>query len=208
LGQLTRIPSGFIGKFVGPGSPDLLSQIRVEGLGPTEFAFSAISANVPFPTIESKSDGVKISRRLMRVTATGSETLDPNHPLQKGDIVISEVTLKRESRQDAQSVQSQFLVVEDGIPSLAQAIDNDRTYLADAKVQANENDYWAAVKQTQRYPEKTVRIAMVLPDKEIKLYQVWRATFAGAATVSPAHAFDMYDESIQGNTRAQSIRVE
>ena len=70
------------------------------------------------------------------------------------------------------------------------------------------NDYWASVKQTQRYPERTVRIARVLPAGEMKLYQVWRVAFAGKATIPPAQAFDMYDESIRGNTGAQGIRVE
>ena len=94
------------------------------------------------------------------------------------------------------------------MPSLGQAIDDDRTYLADAGVQADENDYWASVKQTQRYPERTVRIAGVLPGGEMKLYQVWRVAFAGKATIPPAQAFDMYDESIRGNTGAQGIWVE
>jgi alpha-2-macroglobulin len=134
--------------------------------------------------------------------------MDPARPFQKGDVVISEVSLSREPIRDARSVQSRFLVVEDGIPSLGQAIDDDRTYLADAGVQADDNDYWASVKQTQRYPERTVRIASVLPAGEMKLYQVWRVAFAGKATIPPAQAFDMYDESIRGNTGAQGIRVE
>ncbi len=208
LGELTRIPSGFIGKFEGPGTADLLSQIRVDGLGTTEFASSAITANVPFEAVESKSDGVTIQRKFMRITATGKEMLDLSRPLQKGDIVISEVSLKRDSVRDARSVQSQFLVVEDGIPSLAQAIDDDRTYLADAGIQADVDDYWASVKQTQRYPERTVRIAKVLPEGDMKVYQVWRMAFAGKATIPPAHAFDMYDESIRGNTGAQAVQVE
>jgi hypothetical protein len=48
----------------------------------------------------------------------------------------------------------------------------------------------------------------VLPTGEMKLYQVWRVAFAGKATIPPAQAFDMYDESIRGNSGAQSIRVE
>ena len=94
------------------------------------------------------------------------------------------------------------------MPSLGQAIDDDRTYLADAGIQPDENDYWASVKQTLRYPERTVRIASVLPTGEMKLYQVWRVAFAGKATIPPAQAFDMYDESIRGNSGAQGIRVE
>jgi hypothetical protein len=208
LGELTRIPSGFIGTFTDAGPPALLSRIHVEGLGPAEFASSSIAANVPYQAIETTSNGVTVSRKFMRVTPSGHETLDPAQPLRQGDIVISEISLKRGPRQGAGSVQSRFLVVEDGIPSLAEAVDDDRTYLADAKIQADDNDYWAAVKETRRYPERTVRIAKVEPDGEMKIYQVWRAAFKGMATVPPARAFDMYDESIRGNTKAQGLRVE
>jgi alpha-2-macroglobulin len=208
LGELARIPSGFIGRFKDPGSADLLSQIRTDGLGATDFASSTITANVPFQAVESKSDGITVQRRFMRITATGKEALDLSRPLQKGDVVISEISIKREAVRDAGSVQSQFLVVEDGIPSLAQAIDDDRIPLADAGVQADDNNYWASIKQTERYPEKTVRIAKVPAGGEMRVYQVWRAAFAGRATIPPAHAFDMYDESIQGNTGAQGVRVE
>jgi hypothetical protein len=208
MGELTRIPSGFIGRFEAPGTPDLLSQILVDGLEPAEFAFATIAAEVPFQAVSPQSSGVTIERRLLRITATGSEALDLSRPLQKGDVIISEVSLSREPIRDTRSVQSRFLVVEDGIPSLGQAIDDDRTYLADAGVQADEDDYWTSVKQTLRYPEKTVRIASVLPTGELKLYQVWRVAFAGKATIPPARAFDMYDESIRGNTGAQSIQAE
>ena len=208
LGELSRIPSGFTGRFQDPGAPDLLSRIRLEGLESTDFPTSAISADFPFRAVAPKSDGVTIQRRFLRITATGNEVLDPDRPLQKGDVVISEVSLSREPINGAGSVQSRFLVVADGIPSLGQAIDDDRTYLADAGVHADENDYWACVKQTQRYPDRTVRIAAVLPGGELKLYQVWRAAFAGKATIPPARAFDMYDESIRGNSAALGIRVE
>ena len=42
----------------------------------------------------------------------------------------------------------------------------------------------------------------------MKVYQVWRAAFSGKATIPPAQAVDMYNESIQGNTEAQSILVD
>jgi alpha-2-macroglobulin len=122
--------------------------------------------------------------------------------------VISEISIKREPIQQGRSIQSQFLVVEDGIPSCAQPIDEDRTFLADAGIQPDTNDYWAFVKQTLRYPDRTVRIVQVLPKGEIKLYQVWQVAFPGTVTIPPSHAFDMYDESIRGNTLAQSIHVE
>ena len=208
IGQMTRIPYGFTGSFTNPGPPDLLSRIRIDGLEPMDFTSSSIFTNVPYATVASHSDGILVQRRLMRITATGSETLDLTRPLQKGDVVVSEVTVKREPAQNARSIHSQFLIVEDGIPSLAQAIEDDRAILADARVRDDKNDYWASVKQTQRYPERTVRVAKILPEGEMKVYQVWRAAFSGKATIPPAQAVDMYNESIQGNTEAQSILVD
>ena len=78
MGELTRIPSGFIGRFEAPGTPDLLSQIRVDGLESAEFASSTITADVPFQAVAPKSDGVTIQRRFLRITATGNEALDPS----------------------------------------------------------------------------------------------------------------------------------
>ena len=122
--------------------------------------------------------------------------------------MVSEIRVKRDLTQDLRSLPSQFLVVEDGIPSCAQSIDEDEKYLADAKIQPQDDDYWGSIKETQRYPEKTVRIAKLLPRGEIRIYQVWQATHHGRANIPPARAFDMYDESLQGNTEARTVRVE
>jgi len=207
LGALTRIPAGFVGLFDEPGSPELLSQLQIDGLGEDEAAFSTISADVPYVSVDQKSDGVIIQRRLYRITATGREDLDPTLQLHKGDVLVSEVTINREPWPLDQSVQSRFLVVEDGVPSLARTIDDDRTFLADAGLQPDTEGYWARVKQTQRHPDKTVRIVEVIPGAEFRLYQVWEVAFAGTASIPPASAFDMYDESIQGNTEARTIHA-
>jgi hypothetical protein len=110
--------------------------------------------------------------------------------------------------QDVGLIPSRFLVVEDGVPSFAQALDEDETYLADAKIQPKDESYWSSIKETRRYPERTARIANLLPGDELKIYQVWRVTFAGKAAIPPARAFDMYDESLQGNTEAQRAQAE
>jgi uncharacterized protein YfaS (alpha-2-macroglobulin family) len=47
-----------------------------------------------------------------------------------------------------------------------------------------------------------------MPRGEFKVYQIWRAAFTGKAAIPPARAFDMYDESLQGNTEAGEIRVD
>jgi uncharacterized protein YfaS (alpha-2-macroglobulin family) len=142
------------------------------------------------------------------VTPTGHEELQADTSLRKGDTVVSEITVKRGRLSEKGALQSRFVVVEDGIPSLAQTIDNDESLLADAKLKPDTANYWSLIKETQRYPDKTLRIAEVAPGGEIKLYQVWQVTFNGEAALPPASAFDMYDESVRGNSGAERLRVE
>jgi hypothetical protein len=208
LGELTRIPSGFVGSFAEPGPPGSISALQLDGLDPAEAAYATVTADVPFAAVAPHSHGVVVKRKFLRITAGGSEPLDLAQPLHKGDLVVTEIYVRRAVAEDAPVLPSQFLVVEDGVPSLAQAIDDDQTYLADSNVQPQDETYWGSIKETQRYPEKTVRIARVLGKGEIRVYQVWQVAFTGKATIPPARAFDMYDESLQGNTEAQSVRSE
>jgi alpha-2-macroglobulin len=208
LGPLTRIPAGFVGTFAQPGTPADLAELQLEGLGPAEVAYGAITAEVPYASVKSRSQGLTVERSFQRITPGGAQPLDLTKPLHKGDLVVSEVLVKRDLLQDLKSLPSQFLVVEDGIPSCAQSIDEDEKYLADAKIQPQDDDYWGSIKETQRYPEKTVRIVKLLPRGEIRIYQVWQVAYTGRANVPPARAFDMYDESLQGNTEARTVRVE
>ena len=208
LGELSRIPSGFVGTFKEPGTPGSLSEIRLEGMDADEVACATITVDVPFAAVKPYAHGLKVERRFMRITPEGSKPLDLAGPLPVGAIVVSEVRVKRDPVAEAGIIPSHFVVVEDGIPSLAQAVDEDETYLADAKIQPKDESYWSWIKETQRYPEKTARIARVLPGGELRLYQVWRVSFAGKATIPPARAFDMYDESLQGNSEAQRVQAE
>ncbi len=106
------------------------------------------------------------------------------------------------------NVPCHFVVIEEGNPSLGEGIDDDKTYLADAKIKGADDSYWASVKETQRYPDRTVIIAKVMSSGEIRAYQVWRAAFSGQAGIPPARAFDMYDESVRGNSEALKVQVE
>jgi len=209
LGDLSRIPSGFVGSFPEPGSVGRLAEIQLVGLDPLDVAHSTVTADIPFGSVSSASHGLTLDRTLMRITPSGTEPLDHSKPLRKGDVVVSEVRVRRGPLADLRSLPSHFVVVEDGIPSFARTIDEDRNTLADAKVRAKEDDYWAAIKETQRYPDRTVRIAKILPrGGEIRIYQVWQVAFAGKASIPPARAFDMYDESLRGNTDAMLVRAE
>ena len=208
LGSLERIPGGYAGSFVKLGAPAALAEIDLKGLEATDVALLTITADIPYPSIRPVSQGFRIERTFRRITPGGSEILDFSKPLEKGSLIVSEIVVRRDWPVSPKLLPSQFVVVEDGIPSFAQTIDDDRTYLADAKIQPVAESYWASIKETQRYPEKTLRIARMLPGGELKLYQVWQVTFPGEATIPPAHVFDMYDESIQGNTEAVHVRAE
>ncbi|MFH0727609.1 MAG: alpha-2-macroglobulin family protein [Pseudomonadota bacterium] len=205
LGVLSRIPSGFVGNFPNPGGAAALSELRMEGLDATDMAGASIFADVPFGAVAPASQGLVVERTFFRVTGLGSEPLDLSQALHVGDLVVSEVRVRREASSETRPVPSRFLVVEDGVPSLAQVIDEDETYLADAGIQARDATYWNSIKETQRHPDKTVRIAKVMSAGELRVYQVWRVAFTGTATIPPARAFDMYDESLQGNTEAHPV---
>jgi alpha-2-macroglobulin len=208
LGELVRIPAGFVGSFALPGTPANLTEIQLDGLTADEVASSWITAEVPYTAVQSRSQGLIVERTFLRITPGGSEILDLSKPLHRGDRVVSEVRVRRAALPDVRSIPSQFLVVEDGIPSFAQAIDDDATVLADAKVQPKDDSFWESIKETQRHPDKTVRVAKVLPTGEIRIVQVWQVAFAGKATIPPARAFDMYDQSLQANTETYRVRAE
>jgi hypothetical protein len=208
LGTLSPIPFGYVGIFKQPGPLANISALTVEGIKPDEIASATISADVPFPAVRASSRGLVVERIFYRITTQGSEILNLSRPLQKGDLVVSEVLVRRVPEGDVRSMPSHFMVVEDGIPSLALSIPEDETYLADAKIQPKDDTYWGAIKETQRHPDKTVRIAKVLPGGEIKVYQVWRVGFSGKASIPPARAFDMYDDDLWGNTSALEIETE
>jgi hypothetical protein len=208
LGTLSPIPLGYVGTFNEPGPLQNISMLTVEGLKPEETVSATIWADIPFRAVNVTSRGLIVDRTFYRISPQGSEMVDFSRPLRKGDLVVSEVLVRRVPDGDLRLMPSYFMVVEDGVPSLAQSIPEDETYLADAKIQPKDDTYWGAIKETQRHPDKTVRIAKVLPGGEIKVYQVWRVSFSGKATIPPARAFDMYNDDLWGNTSAPEIQVE
>jgi hypothetical protein len=202
LGWLERIPGGFTGVFADADKLAEAGEIRVEGLRPDESAYAALTAETPYDAVEQHVQGLFVERAFRRVTTDGSEPLGFDQALHVGDIVISEVSVKRREPPRPIAKPSQYLVLEDGVPSFAEALEADATYLADAKIQPKEDDYWSLVKETRRYPDKTARVVEIRPGGNFRAYQVWRVERPGAAYIPPARAFDMYDEDIQGNTEA------
>ncbi|MFZ2452571.1 MAG: hypothetical protein WAW36_18850 [Methylovulum miyakonense] len=206
LGKLSAIPGGYMGSFSQFTKQTDLSDIRLAELNIDETASANIHADVPYPAVTAKADGLQIERSYRRIIANGTSPLDTDQPLKIGDLVISEVHVKRIG--DTKIAGSDFAVIEDGIPALAEGMENDQTYLADAKVQVKEGSYWGNIKETQRYPDRIVRVAKLLSGGELSLFQVWRVTRPGKVAVAPAVAFDMYNEAIQGNSTAEKVSAE
>ncbi|MGO9314259.1 MAG: MG2 domain-containing protein [Syntrophobacteraceae bacterium] len=208
LGRLDLIPTGFVGSFRDPAPLENLSQLSLEGLKEDEIPSATVLADIPFSAIQPQSRGITIERTFRKIVPNGSELLDLSRPLRKGDLVVSELQVRRPRMDMSNSNPGNFIVVEDGVPSLALTVQEDEKYLADAKIKPKDDSYWATIKETQRHPDKTVRIAEVRPGGELRIYQVWQVSFSGKASIPPARAFDMYNEDLWGNTGALELSVE
>ncbi|WNV03704.1 MG2 domain-containing protein [Candidatus Methylospira mobilis] len=205
LGSLGRIPGGYLSTFTQIDDDADLSEIRLPGLKPDEVATSTITVDLPYASVDAVTSGLQVERSFRRITGKGSEPLDLTQALKPGDVVVSEVHVKRPADTQCCETASRFVVVEDGIPSLAEGQEADQTYLADAKIQPKEDSYWSSIKETQRYPDRIVRIARIEAGGEFRLYQVWRVARAGRASIAPARAFDMYHEAVRGNSKADEV---
>ncbi len=207
LGTLQRIPGGYLGNFNRFGDTPDLSEIRLAELNADEIASATVGVEVPYPALAARAAGLEVQRSFRRITAKGSELIDMSQALKPGDVVVSEVRVKRSADAGRPTPGSEFVVIEDGIPSLAEGQENDETYLADAKIQAKDDSYWAGIKETQRYPDRIIRVAKLQVGGELTLYQVWRVARAGSASIPPASGFDMYNEVVQGNSLAGRVVV-
>ncbi|MDD1621292.1 MAG: MG2 domain-containing protein [Methylococcaceae bacterium] len=207
LGNLARIPGGYLGNFSQFGDSPDLSEIRIGELNADEIASATVAVEVPYQAVAARAAGLDVQRSFRRITAKGSELFDMSQALKPGDVVVSEVRVKRTADAGRPAPGSEFVVIEDGIPSLAEGQENDQTYLADAKIQPKEDSYWANIKETQRFPDRIVRVAKLQPQGELTLYQVWRVTRPGNAAIPPATGFDMYNEAVQGNTSSARVSV-
>ncbi|MGD0959091.1 MAG: alpha-2-macroglobulin family protein [Methylomonas sp.] len=205
LGRLTAIPGGYIGEFSGFDQPVDLHAISLSELKADEAAAATLSVSTPYADVTPRAEGLELNRGYFKITAAGAAALDINQELKVGDMIVSQLLVKRAPVNNPSQQVSDFVVIEDGVPALAESMENDGVYLADAKIQAQEENYWSAIKQTLRYPDRIVRVANLKPGGELKLYQVLRLARAGKAATPPARGFDMYNEAVQGNTAAASI---
>jgi len=167
---------------------------------------------VPFAATRPTANGLRVQRVLLRIDGHRASPILPGATLARGDVVVSGILVERtvpdSTAGSYDASPSDFVVVEDGIPSIAEPIEDDRTYLADAGVQPDDDSYWATVKETQRHPDRTTRVIALKPGASMTVYQVWRAAFTGRASIPPSRAFDMYDDGIAGNSEALEIAAQ
>lgn len=207
LGELKPIPGGFLGRFTQFSEVVDIGEIKLAGLKPDEVASVNVAVELPYAEVTPKAAGLSVERTFRRIRGQGSEVVDMEQPLRVGDVAVSEVLVKRSAETGPQAAASHYVVIEDGIPSLAEGQEADAVYLADAQIQPREDGYWSRIKETRRYPDRIARVAEIAPGTEMRLYQVWRVARAGIASIPPARAFDMYDESVRGNTEAGKLEV-
>lgn len=207
LGELTGIPGGYLGHFKQLANIPGLKQIHINELQNDEVASATLAVELPYHSVTARAAGLEVLRSFKRITAKGSEQIDLSQPLNIGDVVISEVRVKRNTNVGRIVAGSEYVVIEDGIPSLAEGQENDQNYLADAGIQAKPDSYWANIKETLRYPDRIVRVAKLQAGGELSLYQVWRVNRPGVAAIPAASGFDMYNEAVQGNSLPSKVRV-
>ncbi len=207
LGSLERLPGAFVGRFKEASPLSFHAAIRVSGALSSDIQKAELEVEVPYKELAEKHQGIKVSRTFFVLTPGGARELRGGEPLAPGDVVVSRVEVKRDPEYSFAVGASSLVVVEDGVPALAEAIDEDRNYLADAQFAKEEDTFWSSVKDTMRHPDRTVRVMDVNPGGSRVFYQVWRAHFSGTASIPPARAFDMYHEEISGNSGPAFVSV-
>src|SRR5262249_27150495 len=157
---LRPIPGGFAGTLTFDGGMPLerMARLTIDGTTPEEVAFASVSALVPFAAVQPTANGLRVERTLHRIDGSTAPPLGPGDALHRRDGVLSRVRVTRALQSTGHSnleTPSRFVVLQDAIPAVGEAIDEDRPYLADAHLQADDPSYWARVKETLRYPDRT-----------------------------------------------------
>jgi hypothetical protein len=209
------LPGGAIARYrVNQGRTLDLSKIEIDGVEGEMLLAVTVKASVPFARVKETNRGLTVSRRLMRVTAQGAELLGPTDTVRVGDTIVSEVSATRlpnaEASLTSRNKASEWLVLRDGIPSVGEPLDNDKTALADAKVfgatsTADTANFLGRIKETLRFPDRVERVVRVVEGDTFTSYSVWRVSYAGSAVIPPAEVFDMYENGVRAATDSQEV---
>lgn len=211
IGTLSATVGGFSGTFTGSKLTAAdVRNLKIENAPSDIIASASFKVFVGDKEIVERDSGVLLERSfvvLSNGTTRETKTLDD---LKVGDVVVSRVKVLRTGNVPQSSVPSRFLVIEDPVPSVGEAIEADETYLAEAGLlKGNENVFQKNARSTLRYPEKTIRVleASAAIRTEHELANVWRVRYRGKASLPAAQASDMYDEGVRGNTLSIPVVV-
>ncbi|WGL61145.1 MG2 domain-containing protein [Pigmentibacter sp. JX0631] len=201
--KLTPTLGGFSGNLKNLKSDKSINTLVPENL-PNGFSLLASAkAFVPMNDIKEMDNGIKIKKEFLKYNEKKKEVQKINlSELKIGDIVLVKLTIKRSKLNNNRNIHSNFLVVEDLIPSIAEGVDNDDIYLSDFKIKTD------AILETKRYPEKIVRV-LELPSNEndsLEIYNVWNVRFSGMSSIPATKATDMYNDNIFGLSSSFEVK--
>jgi hypothetical protein len=185
-----------------------LSQVTILAPAADLTLVGDLTLSTPYEGVAPRENGVSITRTLLRITPRGTEVISPDTTLSLGDVVVSKLEVSRPQRDGWWSSRSpsDWFVVQDGIPSIAEGVDDDRTLLADATIVPPDATWWSDIKETLRYPDRTERVTRIAAGGSITSYSVWRIAYQGAAQIPPARVFNMYLKGLEGNTTSVRVR--
>jgi len=208
IGMAKPIVAGYAATFdrVNLTGKDV-KQISIQAPARDLTVVADLTISTPYSDVVEQAHGVSVTRTLLRVTPNGTEVLSPNSNLSVGDIVISKLEVSRPEGKGwwTNRSPSDWFVVKDGIPSIAEGIDDDRTILADANLIAHNSTWWSEVKETLRYPDRTERTMRLAQGGSMTSYSAWTVTYQGGAVVPPAHIVNMYLKGLEGTTPAGRV---
>lgn len=198
IGNMHYVPGGYaINLEVKNMNVTNLKSLSLDKLPEGFFVHSF--AKVFTPSLETKEieNGLSIQKEIYRYS-------DINKSLEKvllkdlkvGDIAVSKLKINRINKSLKNIIPSDYIIVEDYIPSLAEVVDNDEIYLTNFQVKK------ASILETKRYADKIVRVVK-LPswntnEEGIEIFNVWQIKFTGKSAIPPSKVTDMYDEKIFG----------
>ncbi len=209
LGMVQPIAAGYAGTFT---ASDLvgkdLSEIKIAAPAQDLTLVADLTVATPFKEVSQNAHGVSITRTLLKLVPGGAETLSPEATLSVGDVVVSKLEVKRAQENGwwTNRSPSDWFVIQDGIPSIAEGVDDDRAYLADADLVTPDATWWSEIKETLRFPDRTERVTRLGEGGVMTSYSVWRIAYQGEAVIPPARVFNMYLKGLEGNTASQRVR--
>lgn len=213
IGDLKPILGGFSGVFkITDQKVSKLEKLELSGFPQNAIAKASFQAFIPDKEVKEKDSGFQMERKFIILSNGSKQETTSLDKLKVGDVVISIVKFSRTSQFQEGAIPSSFLIIDDSIPSLAEGVEEDTSYLADAGLtQKNANWQELKPKSVLRYPQKT---SMVFESSLVGLKavgevtSVWRVKYKGKSSLPAAQAVDMYDSSIRGNTISHSVVAE